>query len=83
MSKARTGPLITHLLVAVLVSYGLSAFFWLGLGVFNLMGFVIISALAAILGVSTGWVMGKRLWITATASLAYRLALYGLMMRGL
>jgi len=83
MSKAKNAPFITHLLVAVLVSYGLSVMFWLGLGVFNLMGFMLISALAAAVGLGAGWLMGKRLWVTLLASLLARLMLYVLMTRGL
>jgi len=83
MTKAKNAPFITHLLVAGLVSYGLSVAFWLGLGVFNLMGFILVSAMAAALGLGAGWILGKRLWVTLLASLLARLGLYVLMTGGL
>ncbi|PHS24609.1 MAG: hypothetical protein COA84_08935 [Robiginitomaculum sp.] len=83
MSKVSTAPLMTHALAALFVSYGLSVFFWLGLGVFNLIGFIIVSALAAAMGLGAGWVMKKRLWVTIMATLVIRIALYVLMTRGL
>ncbi|PHS28941.1 MAG: hypothetical protein COA85_02430 [Robiginitomaculum sp.] len=83
MTKAHNAPFIMHFLGALLVSYGLSVAFWLGLGVFNLMGFVFVSALAAALGVFAGWFMGKHLWVTVLATLLCRLGLYMLMMRSL
>ena len=33
MSEMRNARLMTHVLAALFVSYGLSVFFWLGLGV--------------------------------------------------
>jgi len=83
MTKAQNTPFFAHLLVALMVSYGLSVAFWLGLGVFNLMGFILVSAIATVLGVFAGWLMGKRLWVTVLATLLARLALYVLMTRGL
>ena len=83
MSKARPARLKTHTLLALFVSYGLSIFFWLGLGVFNLVGFVVVSALAAAMGLGAGWVMKKRLWVTIMATLVIRVALYVFMTRGL
>jgi hypothetical protein len=83
MSKAQNAPFFAHFLVALMVSYGLSVAFWLGLGVFNLMGFILVSAIAAALGLGAGWLMGKRLWVTLLVTLLTRLALYVLMTGGL
>ena len=83
MSKARTASLMAHALAALVVSYGLSVYFWLGFGVFNLSGFIVISALAAAMGFIAGWVMKKRLWVTIMATLVIRVALYVVMTRGL
>ncbi len=83
MSKANKPSLITHLVLALITSYGLSVFFWLTLGVFNLIGFIVVSALAAALGLASGMIMQRRLWITVFATLLVRIGLYLLMTRGL
>ncbi len=82
MTGKAPAPLWLHAALALAVSYGLSLFFWFGLGVFNLAGFVIISALAAALGLTAGWRAHKKLWITALATLVVRLMLYVVMTRG-
>lgn len=74
---------MAHITLAIIIAYGLSVYFWLGLGVFNLIGFIGVSALAVVIGLAAGWLMGKRLWVTALATLAARLILYAVMMRGL
>jgi hypothetical protein len=81
--SARPGPsFITHFIVALGIAYGLSVFFWLGLGVFNLVGFIVVSALAAIAGLLVGWFGKQRLWLTGLATALIRLGLYAFMMRG-
>ncbi len=76
------GRLWRHIAAALTVSYGLSLGFWLFAGVFNLPGFVLVSALAAALGLAAGWLAGKRLWVTALAAMVFRLVLYYVMTRG-
>jgi hypothetical protein len=81
--SARPAPsFFIHFVVALGLAYGLSVFFWLGLGVFNLAGFIVVSALAALAGLLTGWFGNKRLWLTALATVLIRLGLYAFMMRG-
>ena len=79
----KAASIIPHIAIAVIIAYGLSVFFWLGLGVFNPVGFLFVSGLAATLGVITGWALNKRLWITALITLICRLGLYVFMTGGL
>ncbi|VAV93675.1 hypothetical protein MNBD_ALPHA06-1011 [hydrothermal vent metagenome] len=70
---------VRHTAYALVLSYGLSVFFWLGFGVFNLVGFIVVSALTAALGVASGWVLGKKLGITLLATFVFRILAYLLM----
>ena len=82
MSAKTSAPLWLHGVVALALAYGLSLFFWLGLGVFNLPGFMMISFLAAATGLAAGWLAGRRLWLTALVTSVVRIALYVLMTHG-
>ncbi len=73
---------LAHILVAALLSYGLSIFFRFAFGVFNLGGFIGVSALAAAIGLLAGWLSGKRLLVTALVTVMVRIGLYYFMTRG-
>ncbi|WP_339748729.1 hypothetical protein [uncultured Maricaulis sp.] len=73
---------LRHLLLAAAVSYGLSGLFWLVLNVFNLQGFIAVSAACALAGALAGWLSGRRLWVTAGATAVIRLVAFFLMTGG-
>ena len=54
-------PLLKHSALALIVSFGLSVFFWLALGVFNLQGFWAVSIGCSFLGVVFGLVFFRRI----------------------
>ena len=68
--------LLRHTILALALSFALSAAFWLVWGVFVMPGFVIMSLLAAAAGVIIGQLAGQRLWVTALATIIVRLAIY-------
>ncbi|MEL7517681.1 MAG: hypothetical protein AAFN48_01860 [Pseudomonadota bacterium] len=65
-----------HALIAVLVSFGLSIFFWAAFGVFLAVPFLVVSTLCALGGGVVGWVAGKRLWVTAIMTALIRSAVF-------
>ncbi|WP_374762854.1 hypothetical protein [Yunchengibacter salinarum] len=69
----------THVMVALLVSVGLSLFFWAVLDTFVLMGFLLWSVVAAAAGALIGGRLVERLWVTVLATAVIRIAIYGLM----
>lgn len=73
---------ISHALVALGLSYGLSLYFWLGLGTFNLVGFIFVSAIVALIGGASGWFIKRNLWITAIVTVLLRIAVYWVMAAG-
>lgn len=73
---------LRHLLLAAIISYGLSGLFWFGLGVFNLQGFVLVSAGCAIAGALIGYLAGRRMLVTAGATVVIRLAAFFVMTGG-
>lgn len=74
---------LRHILLALAISYGLSVFFWLALNVFILTGFIVVSAGCALAGALLGYLAGKRLWVTAIATGAIRLAAFLAVTNGL
>ena len=68
---------ISHALVALGLSYGLSLYFWLGLGTFNF-----VSAIVALIGGASGWFIKRNLWITAIVTVLLRIAVYWVMAAG-
>jgi len=72
--------LTTHVLVALAISFGLSILFWLGFGVFVLVGFILWSVVCAAVGVGAGYFLTKNnIAITALVTLAARIAIYLIM----
>jgi len=68
--------LLRHILIAALISFGLSVGFWLGLGVFDLQGFVIVSSGVALAGALAGLLFGGRLAVTAGVTLVLRVGVF-------
>lgn len=73
---------IYHAIAALGLSYGLSVYFWLGLGTFNLIGFILVSAGVALVGGLCGWFLNKNIWVTIVATIILRVAVYWLMTTG-
>ena len=69
-------PLLKHSALALIVSFGLSVFFWLALGVFNLQGFWAVSIGCASLGVVFGLVFFRRIWVTGAATAMIRVLVF-------
>lgn len=74
--------MLKMLVVCLLVSYGLSVGFWLGLGVFNLPGFILGSAAAGFAGAIVGWLAGRSLLLAVVATAVIRIALFIFMTHG-
>lgn len=74
---------LRHLLVAALVSYGFSVFFWLALGMFILKGFIVVSAACALAGAAIGYFTGRKILVTVIATAVIRLAAYFAVVNGL
>ena len=71
---------LTHLLIAALISFGLSIYAWLGLGVFALIPFLIVSSLCALTGaVIGGWLAGSNIMITMGSTTLIRIAVFVVM----
>ena len=70
---------LPHFTLALCVSYVLSLCFWLVLHVFNLGGFIVISALCAFIGAMVGFLAGRRLWLTGLVTLIVRIVVFMLM----
>ncbi len=68
-----------HISLALFLSYGLSLLFWTVLNVFNLPGFIIISALCAIAGAGIGYLWGRRLWLSLLMTFLIRMGVFFLM----
>ncbi len=67
---------IKHLMLAIGLSYALSLFFWAVFSVFNLQGFILVSAVCALAGAGIGFLTGRRLVVTAIATILIRIAAY-------
>jgi len=73
-------PLTIHILVALAVSFGLSVIFWLGFGVFVLVGFLLWSVVCAAVGVVIGYfVTRNNIAVTVVATAVIRIAIYLIM----
>jgi hypothetical protein len=70
--------LARHLLAALAVSYALSVFFWLGLGVFQLVPFFVVSFGVAVVGAAVGILFKRTLWATIGATVVLRVAIFNL-----
>lgn len=68
-----------HYGIAFVVSLAMSLFFWLGMGVFNVAGFVFWTCIAALLGSSIGLVAGRRIVVTIIATFVIRLLMFVIM----
>lgn len=66
----------THALVALALAFGLSVFFWIAFGTFNLPGFILASLAAALIGGLAGWFLKRNIWITAIVTVIVRLVIY-------
>jgi uncharacterized membrane protein YfcA len=59
---------IPHVVVGLVVSFGLSTAFWIALGVFNLAGFLIWSTVIGLIGAAVGtWFKSRIVNVIATA----------------
>lgn len=67
---------VRQLVLAILVSFGLSLFFWLGLGVFSLPGFLVVSSVCALVGAAGGYFAHGNYWVTAGATAIIRVIAY-------
>ena len=68
---------LTHLVIASLISFGLSIYAWLGLGVFELIPFFIVSGVCALTGaVIGGWLAGSNIMITIGMTALIRVAVF-------
>ena len=65
-----------HYLVALAVSFALSMFFWIALDVFNFVGFVFWTCIAALLGSSIGLVADRKLLITVISTAVIRTLIF-------
>ena len=63
---------LVHLLLAAILSLGISSAVWLLLDVFHPLGFMLASIGAAFLGALAGWAGGKYLVTTLSATLLLR-----------
>ena len=68
--------LIRHSILALAISFGLSTFFWLALGVFNLQAFWAVSIGCACLGVVFGLVFFRKLLVTGLATAMIRVLVF-------
>lgn len=74
---------MTHLLVATLISFGLSIYAWIGLGIFALLPFLTVSSVCAFAGAAIGgWLAGSNIMITMGSTTLIRVAVF-LVMVGL
>lgn len=69
-------PVVKHLIVALVLSFGLSVFFWAVFGVFAAAPFVFVSLACAVVGALIGYFGGNRLALTFGATLIVRVAAY-------
>lgn len=67
-----------HYLISILVSFGLSVLFWVFLGVFEVVGFLFWSCLAALLGSSIGLVFDRKIWISVLSTIVIRFIILGI-----
>jgi hypothetical protein len=72
-----------HLLVAALVSYGFSIFFWVAHGMFILKGFIVVSAICALAGAAIGFFTGNKIFMTVIATAVIRMGAYYAVVNGL
>jgi len=68
-----------HYLAAIGTSLFLSVMFWLILGVFQLVGFILWTFISALLGSSIGLVAGRKLFVTIIATALIRVIVFVIM----
>ena len=71
--------MLKYIWPSLALSYGLSVFFWLVLGVFNLGGFIAVSALCGVAGGALGYAAGKKMWVALVATAIIRIVVYLIM----
>ena len=68
---------LTHLTVAGLISFGLSLYAWLGLGVFALWPFIIVSSVCALAGAIIGyWIANSNILMTVGMTALIRVSAF-------
>ncbi len=73
--------LVQHILLALVIAFGLSVAFWLILGTFVLVGFVLWSLVAAAIGVGIGAFAVRNIVWTGIVTAAVRILIYAVMTR--
>ncbi|MAI89145.1 hypothetical protein [Ponticaulis sp.] len=74
--------LLRHIGLALILSFGLSVLFYLGLGAFNATGFWLASLGCAFLGVVFGLVFFRKLAMTGIATVLVRVMVFIIMTIG-
>ena len=74
-------PLLQHILLALVIAFGLSVVFWLVLGTFVLVGFILWSLVAAAIGVAVGAFAVRNIVWTGVVTAAVRVLIYAVMTR--
>lgn len=68
---------ITHLIAALVVSFGWSIYAWLVLDIFALVPFLTVSGLCAIIGTAIGcWVAGSNILLTIGVTALLRIGAF-------
>jgi len=65
-----------HFFLAALISFGLSLVFWRAFGGFYPVSLFLISGSCAAIGAMTGWLLGKKLWVTMLAAALLRVIIF-------
>lgn len=71
-----------HAAIAAAISFGISIYAWLGLGVFLAGPFWAVSTGVAAIAVLAGWLSGRRLLVTAFAAFLLRAGVLALALQG-
>ena len=78
----RNDSLFLHLALAAAISFGISVYAWLGLGVFLPVPFWAVSSGVALAATVIGWMAGRRLLVTAAAAFLARTAFLAMALSG-
>ncbi len=71
----KNGDFLIHLALAAAISFGVSLFAWVALGVFEIIPFWAVSTGVAIIAAATGWLSGRRVAVTLAVALILRVAI--------
>lgn len=74
--------LLLHFALAAAISFGLSIYAWIGLGIFRPAPFWAVSVGVALAATLVGWMTGRRLFVTAAAALIARAAILAMALPG-